>query len=1023
MVGCWSAPNRAFIAELSRQRANGFMDRLVGEPPRLKPFAGSLLAGVRGGAALAALALAVAPPAQARLSSTSTQSFDIPAQDASSALVQLCLQADCELAFARRPGHAARTQTVRGQMSWRAALARMLEGTGVGYRFVGKRGVRIWVESPAPRPAAAAPADAVEVEAVEVLGRPSAQIDESLRRKREADVISDSASTEQIGDLPAANLAEALQRVPGVAIEREVGEGQFVSVRGLGPLFQSVTLNGSPVAFNENIRNSTQSGRQFRFRDLSVDLLKGARLTKSATADLIDGGIGANIDIETSGGLDGGPYASVRLGVNLEGRTGEFGPDISVAGRIVSDDGARGLVAGFSQEERSVRYDRFQIMRYSRLVVGDQVVDAPNDVRTTVESEDRRRRGAFLGADWRVSADLRLDFDALVSTFDNAIREDRLVYGLGPRLVDPDTDLRVDRGVVVQARVATGRIDNNTEFSDQAHLNIATSLGAELGAGDWTMTPRLSISRAHSVLDTPLLRFSAQSPEGVAYAFDLGEAVSERKAARLTTNFNLLAPDSLVLAQLNVRAVESRDDDATAFLDARRSLDRALGPFRVSTVRLGGQFSDRRRNYQRRDRRASPRVEGADTTNLYHAATPEDVFGDLVTARSTPWIVVDFDRLRSAFIIPGENDGVVARPDDLSPTGSDLQNSYRVGEQVAAIYGRLDFDGQVAAWPVFGNVGLRVVESRTHVEGARMELVNGAAAIRPVSFDGAHDVLLPSFNVAFDITPDAVLRLAAARTITRPSLADLRASTVPASVLVSAIYKNGQAAIDNPEPGVIFSGVGGNPALTPYVADNLDLSYEVTRRRTAFSLAIFHKTINDFIQTVEAPEILTFETMSGPPVQAKVQMSRPRNLGRALINGLEIGAHRRLTDHLGVWSSATWTQSRAGGRRLTGVSDWSWSVSPYLERGPLAINLSWSWRSAFISEADMQGGGVSNFTVGAAGYLDAQASYDLTAATQLVISGSNLANTHDLAYEGSKSRLLQLGSSGRWISMRLNWRW
>lgn len=172
---------------------------------------------MRGGAALAALALAVAPPAQARLSSTSTQSFDIPAQDASSALVQLCLQADCELAFARRPGHAARTQTVRGQMSWRAALARMLEGTGLGYRFVGKRGVRIWVESPAPRPAAAAPADAVEVEAVEVLGRPSAQIDESLRRKREADVISDSASTEQIGDLPAANLAEALQRVPGVA--------------------------------------------------------------------------------------------------------------------------------------------------------------------------------------------------------------------------------------------------------------------------------------------------------------------------------------------------------------------------------------------------------------------------------------------------------------------------------------------------------------------------------------------------------------------------------------------------------------------------------------------------------------------------------------------------------------------------------------------------------------------------------------------------------------------------------------
>ena len=974
-------------------------------------------------AAVAAVALAAVQPAQAQLFRTSTHSFDIPSQEASSALVQLCLQADCELAFARRPGHAVRTQPVRGRMSWRAALAQMLKGTGLGYRFVGPRGVRIWVEPPEPETVAPPPAETVEVEAVEVIGRPSAQIHETLRRKREADVISDGVSTEQIGDLPAANLAEALQRVPGVAIEREVGEGQFVSVRGLGPLFQSVTLNGAPVAFNENIRNSTQSGRQFRFRDLSVDLLKGARLTKSATADLIDGGIGANIDIETSGGLDGNAFMSVRLGGGFEERIGKVRPDVSVAGRIVSDDGARGLVAGVSQEQRSVRYDRFQIMRYSRLVVGGQAVDGPNDVRTTVESEDRRRRSAFLGADWRVSPHLRLDFDALVSTFDNAIREDRLVYGLGSRLAQPDTDLRIDQGVVVGARVATGRIDNNTEFSDQSHLNIATSMGAEMEVGDWTLTPRLSISRAHSVLDTPLLRLSAQSPEGVAYSFDLGEAVTERKAALLTTSFDLLAPSNLTLAQLNVRAIESRDDDATAFFDARRPLDRDLGGLRLSTVRLGGQFSDRSRNYQRRDRRASPRVAGAAIADLYDATTAEDVFGDLVASRSTPWIVADFDRLRSAFVIPREYDGIMVRPDDLSPTGSDLQNSYRVGEQVAALYARLDFDGQAAAWPFFGNVGLRLVGSRTHVEGARMEFVDGAAAIRPVSFDGEHDVLLPSLNVAFDVTRDAVLRLAASRTITRPSLADLRASTVPASILVSSIYNYGQTAIDAPEPGIIFSGVGGNPALTPYVADNLDLSYEVTRRRTGFSLAIFHKTIDDFIQAVEAPERLTFETMIGPPVQAEVRMSRPQNLGRALVNGLEVGLHRRLTDHLGIWGNATWTHSRVDGRRLAGVSDWSWSLSPYLERGPLAINLSWSWRSAFTSEADLQGGGVSNFTVGAAGYLDAQASYDLTDSTRLVISGSNLTNTQDLAYEGSKARLLQLGSSGRWLSMRLNWRW
>ncbi|WP_231732171.1 TonB-dependent receptor plug domain-containing protein [Caulobacter sp. CCH9-E1] len=310
----------------------------------------------------------------------------------------------------------------------RCPLARMTAETPLRYRFVGARGVRAWIAAPsvAQTQTPPRPLDPTEVETIAIIGRPSSQIAETLRRKRAAEVISDGVSAEQIGDLPAANLAEALQRVPGVAIEREVGEGQFVSVRGLGPLFQSVTLNGAPVAFNENIRNSTQSGRQFRFRALSVDLLAGARLAKSSTADMIDGGIGSNIDIETAGGLDGGPFLALRAGGEIEERTESLRPDLSIAGRIVSPDGSKGLVAGISQEDRRVRYDRFQIMRYGAFAVSGAPLTAPNDVRTTVEREDRRRRSAFLGADWRVSPNLKLDFDGLVSSFDNTIREDRL---------------------------------------------------------------------------------------------------------------------------------------------------------------------------------------------------------------------------------------------------------------------------------------------------------------------------------------------------------------------------------------------------------------------------------------------------------------------------------------------------------------------------------------------------------------------------------------------------------------------
>ncbi|MFN3877103.1 MAG: TonB-dependent receptor [Brevundimonas sp.] len=1001
----------------------------------MKPPAASLPAGVRRkpwrvvcGVATVAVMSALAQPAFAHQawaqSASRVQAFDIAGQDASSALLRLCLEAGCELAFVQRPGRDVRTRAVNGRMSWRAALARMLEGTDLRYRFVGSRGVRIWAVAPSVRPAAPPPPETTELEAVEVVGRLSDRIDEALRRKRDADVISDGLSSERIGDLPSANLAEALQRVPGVAIEREVGEGQFVSVRGLGPLFQSVTLNGAPVAFNENIRNSTQSGRQFRFRALSVDLLAGARLTKSATADLTEGGIGSNIDIETAGGLDGDPFLTLRLGGETTTRDGRISPDLSVGGRWVSSSGSAGLVAGLSQEQRSVRYDRFQVMRYGEIVVDGRTLAVPNDLRTTVESEDRRRRSGFVGADWQVSPDLRLDLDALVSTFDNAIREDRLVFGLGERLAAPGAIQRVQDGVVTAGRIAAGRIDNNTEFSDQSHLNVAASLGAELRRGNWRLTPRLSVSSARSVLDTPLERLSAQSPEGVAYAFDLEGAADARRTDRLTTDFDLLDPSRLVLAQLNIRAVQSRDEDVTAVLDARRTLDRTWGGLRLSAVQMGGQFSTRSRDYQRRDRRAALRPGQGDIASLYDGVTPGDVFSDLIAARPGPWITPAFDRLRAAFVLPGERDDVVFRPDDLTATGSDLQNSYGVEERVAAAYVRADFDGRGVGLSYFGNAGLRLVGTRTHVEGARMAGVGGVAQVTPLTHDGEDAILLPSLNLAFDIADDAVVRLAASRTITRPSLADLRASTVPASVLVSAIYQYGQAAVDDPQPGVIFSGIGGNPELTPYVSTNLDLSYEFTGSRTGFSLALFHKTIRDFIQATWAVETLTFETRAGAAVQAPVLMSRPRNVGQARIDGLEAGLHHRLGGGLGVWASATLTDSRlADGERLTGVSDLSWSINPYLERGPFALNLSWSWRSAFRSEADLQGGGVSAFIVGPAGYLDAQATYRIDARTRLSIAATNLTDTRDLAYERTPARLLQIGSAGRQLSVGLELNW
>ena len=973
-------------------------------------------------------ALTLASPLVAPLAAQAAVTrFDIPAQDARAALMALCLKAGCAFALSTEPGRSYRVNAVSGAASWQEALKRMLAGTGLRYEIADHASVRVWAETTASPHAAPIAEEPVDLDEVTITAAFVAGIEDSLVRKRRADAIVDAVSAGRIGELPAANLAEALQRVPGVAIEREVGEGQFVSVRGLGPLFQSVTLNGAPVAFNENIRNSTQSGRQFRFRALSADLLAGAVVAKSATADLVDGGIGSNIDIRTVRGLEGPTYLAIRADAHAEARSGEISPDIAISGRWRRADDRLGVVGGVSAERREVQYDRFQIQRYRDITVGGQALAVPDDVRTTVEQEQRARATAFVGVEWRAAPDVGVYLDALASRFDNAIREDRIVYTIGDYAAQALTagSARIEGRTLVGGQITAGQISNNLEVSDQAHDNVSLSLAMKADAAGWSLEPRLSVSNARSNLDTPLQRIGALSPLGVSYAFDLGpDLIGTRKAPLLSTRFDITDPGQLTFSRYGVRATHVEDHDTTGLIGAERPVDWTVGPLRFDRLRLGGQATDRGRDYQRRDRETALKAGATINAGFFDVRAPRDAFDRLIAQRPPAWTAADFDAFRSNFVLPGEANGVIVDADDLVASGADLQGSYKVGERILAGYGRLDFSTSVLGLPATGNVGVRAARTRTDVAGSLLGVsAAGALQVSPIRYAGAHAVALPSANLAIALDERWRLRLAVSRSITRPSLADLRSATVPASSLVSILYDRGQAEIDHPSPGTLFSGVGGNPALKPYLATNYDASLE--REFQGFggvSLAVFHKAIDDFIVVSARPERLAFATRAGPPVVASVMMSRPRNAGEARVAGIEAAFSKRFAGGFGVWTSATlvdaWSRDDAGRRgRLNGVSRLSYSISPFVERGPLHAHLSWTWRSPFGSEADMQGGGVSSFVVASAGYLDAAGAYDLGPRVSLFVEAGNLTDTIEAAYEDNRNRPLQIGRSGRSFSL------
>ncbi len=863
-------------------------------------------------------------------------------------------------------------------------------------------------------------------------------LEDALRVKRQADSITDAVSASDIGDFPSVNVAEALQRVPGVSISREAGEGQFVSVRGLGPNFSNVTLNGAPIAYNENIRNSDQSGRQFQFRVIPADLISGIVVTKAPTADLIDGGIGSNIDIRIASPLQTDSFVTVRGFQHYEERTGDITPNGSISGGWRNGAGNFGVIAGISYQTRKVQFDRFQHFGYTDRVIGGQTVSVPNDVVTTLEREDRRRFSAMGGVEWQPAEALTLKVDGLYSRFNNKILEDRVSFEWGGRTdfaarLVPGSAVIKD-GVLYGGEIAGGRINRNAEFSEQMHENLFVQGGIEYDANGWKISPSLSYSRADSGLDLPLQRIdgrTADNPAGLRYSYAYGDdPVGDRKIASVQTNLDLTLANSAPYYRYRIRPTNSLDDDVTALLDITREFDMGLGGLRFSSVSAGGQYTDRSRDYQRRDRTLSARPGVTVDGSFVGSLVPENVFDQTIENRFGRWMSYTPGRFYDAFTVPGEYDGVDPQSDDLVANGQDLQQSYGVGEQIYAGYLRADFAADGIG--LNGNVGVRYVSTDTVVDGTILIAgtgPNGAATtiIEPARFEGNYDEWLPSLNLNFDLTRNLVARLAASRSLTRPSLADLRTATVPNSSVIADVFDRGQAAIDERSPSSL-NGVGGNPTLKPYTSFNLDASVEYYFDGFGgLSAAVFHKRIQDFIGSIGRTEEVVLNTRAGETITADFLITRPQNIGDAKVTGLELGAAVDLAYGFGVAASATFTDSEAEietpagvvKAQLQGVSDTSYSISPFFKLGAVEANVSYTWRSDFTTNGNISPGSnaVTNpleaIVQDGFGTLDMSARVRVTPEFEIFMEGTNILDERQAAYQGTETRPYQIHEYGR----------
>ncbi|HUQ09049.1 MAG TPA: TonB-dependent receptor [Steroidobacteraceae bacterium] len=277
----------------------------------------------------------------------------------------------------------------------------------------------------------------------------------SMDLKRDASGVVDAISAEDIGKFPDTNLAESLQRITGVSIDRVNGEGSNVTVRGFGPNFNLVTLNGrqlpaahvGSITGNPNNVGAQGTSRSFDFSTLASEGVSGLEVYKTGTAVVPSGGIGATINIKTIKPLESGNKASVGAkAVMDQGSDSEVTPELSGLVSWANDAETFGVSAFASYQDRKsgargISVEQYQFLNYSPTLgnfnAGAQIVDAPangalialpSNIGISDAQIERKRINGMVTVQFAPSENTTITADAMYTS--NKQNQDSLVPGM-----------------------------------------------------------------------------------------------------------------------------------------------------------------------------------------------------------------------------------------------------------------------------------------------------------------------------------------------------------------------------------------------------------------------------------------------------------------------------------------------------------------------------------------------------------------------------------------------------------------
>jgi len=845
----------------------------------------------------------------------------------------------------------------------------------------------------------------------------------STELKRDAGTVQDSISALELGKFPDDNVADSLSHITGVAISRTAGgEGQKVSVRGLGPEYTLTTFNGRILA-------TDGAGRDFAFDVLPADVISGADVIKGAQASLTEGAIGGLINLRSASPFDQkGQHGIVRVEGDRNQMSELNGHKFSAAYSNTFANDTVGVLLGVVRANRKDRTDiagndggwtrnpdpndpnwwgnawggNIDPNGNGELDPDEYGLIAPGQFRVGSILEDKKRTAYSGKLEWRPSDDVRIVVDGLKTRLDSPqVSYQQSYYPL----FAPGrwSNMTVKNGIVTDFTMDNPDPEQrlNPELLNQTEYRVVDTDLYGIN-GEWKVTPDLTLTgdlyrstseRRSGGQDTyVVLRMNQPNTARIT----LGPNAVPNVDVRFDDGRDLatgLAKGQFTGSDFNTHYMELRGDNIQDEITGGNVGGKLfVGQWGVDNLRFGVTRTERNKS---RDLINNTLNGGADYYSGDNAINVGDLGGGVISHNfNLPHFMDEvhssFPRSFVAFDVPNYLAQLQAYNGNLRPDGTAYDyalagpvwnplESYRVSEKTNAFYLQADMSGD--RWD--GDVGVRLVKTRTSAQAWDAKILsiteNGAfnytakyAAPTPVVENASYTFLLPSANFTWHFTDQLQLRAGAAKTMARPPVNQLAPTNTTASV----------------SWGEFTQVYGGNVDLKPYSAAQGDLSLEYYfAEHSIANVAVFYKRIKNQITTSWEPG----QDIGVPGYLFNVM--RPINGDYAKVKGLELGLQHFWQSGFGVRAQYTrnlsnsWVDDEQ--RPLEGIAPATYSLGVMYEKGKWSLGANADRTDGFVTAINVLGTGY-NEQADAITWLTAHVSYKINDMFSVSLEGQNL---------------------------------